>query len=220
MHELKILTGGLMALSMSLAAGNATAAAVVSVDSVTGCSLISAQGFSSGRLGFFKSINNLGPCDVIITVSGMTAGGAFDFEIAEAVRNDSAFSWHDFHHSLGYRRNGRFTQSGSNDGVYFSVNPPKTGEHFTLSGQDDPTQANALDWLVSGAEFANDGTEFNDFHFGLHIADVDEFGVADSDGITTFTLRQQATVLPEPGALSLWLVVSGAALMASRRCRR
>ena len=216
MHELKVLASAIAAVVMSSATGSAAAALGVEVDFATGCTLLPGQGFNSGRLGFTKVMNSLGPCDLTITVTGIEPGGSADFELIEGVRNDSAFNWQDFHHSLGYRRNGVFTRSGANDGVYFSATPPKTGEHFVLSGQDDPLQPNSLDWLVSGPDFAIGDT--NDFRFGLHISDVDEFGVRDNDGITTFTLRQQATI-PEPGALSLWLLVSGAALLASRRRR-
>ncbi|KQV52665.1 hypothetical protein ASC95_07530 [Pelomonas sp. Root1217] len=219
MRELKILASAIAALAMSSGAAPAAAAPQVEVDFTTGCSLFGGQGFSSGRLGFFKAMDTLGPCDVTITVSGMVKGGSFNFEISEGVRNNSAFNWHDFHHSLGYRMNGVFKRSGTTDGVYFSVDPPKTGENFTLTGQDDPSQANSLDWVASGPDFANDGIGVNDFHFGLHISDVDESGNADNDGVTTFVLRQQATI-PEPGALSLWLLVSGAGLLASRRRRQ
>lgn len=220
MTGLRVLASTVAALALSSLTLTAYAAVTATVDSMSGnCTAVGPQGFNAPLLGFGKLMTGLGPCDVTITVSGMAQGGSTDITLFEGVENMTGFRWHDFHHTLGYGSGAGFRESGETDDVFFFNTPAPTGDQFVLSGQDDPTAPDSLDWLASGPDFPSGGPTPNIFTLGLHIHDVDAQGVADNDGSTTFVLRQRATILPEPGALSLWLLVSAAALMARRRRR-
>jgi hypothetical protein len=217
MNEFKFVASAFAALALSSLSLPAQASVTFAISGFsTSCSVLGPTP-NQPELHLRKTMNSLGPCDVVITVSGMAAGGFADFTISEEVVNRTGLKWHDFHHTLGYGRDAGFKESMETDEVYFRDNFLHTGDRFSLSGQDDPLQPDTLDWLVSGADFPSSGLTDNKFKLGVHIQDVDAMGMADSDGSTTFTLRQRATIVPEPSALSLYLLVSGAALLAGRR---
>lgn len=217
MHQFKLVASAFAALALSSLSLAAQAGVTFAIGGHSGSCSVFGPTPNQPELEFRKTMTGLGPCDIVITVSGIAAGGFAEFTISEEVVNTTGLKWHDFHHTLGYGRGAGFKESMETDEVYFRDNFTHTGDRFALSGQDDPIQPDTLDWLVSGADFPSSGLTNNKFKLGVHIQDVDAMGVADNDGSTTFTLRQRATIVPEPSALSLYLLVSGAALLAGRR---
>lgn len=109
------------------------------------------------------------------------------FHFTETVTNSSGTPWTDYHLLLGYGLGAQFVASTAADSLLFVDTPPPTS---TVFGADyDLSDPNRLEWL-GGPVPAGSDVAFT-------------FAIQAPTGGSTFTLRQYATAVPEPGTVLL-----------------
>lgn len=131
--------------------------------------------------------------DLEIKVSDIVNGFA-DIAIDKDITNLTGIKWTDFHFELGLGLGDDFVQSTVGDGLFFAATPAPDNVF------DDFTNFNMTEDTIDF--FGGSGVDLGkttDFWLGLGVSDPD------GDGMTTFTLRQIATVA-EPSALFLFSI--------------
>ena len=129
--------------------------------------------------------------DLEIKVSDIKNGSA-DIAIDKDVENKTGIKWTDFHVDLGTGLGDNFVKSIGGDGLSFSTTPAPRDELGLLTNAkmtEDTVDFTGGSGIESGQRTA--------FWLGLVITDPD------GDGMTTFTIRQRATI-PEPSTLLLF----------------
>ncbi len=159
-------------------------------------------GFDANIIVPIKRFDSTGFIDIEFLVRDSQPGGTTEYQLFESVDNNTFINWSSYTMELGFGTGLAFVQSPGGDGL-----------DFDAPGFDTPPASSAFgsvalgeDLLVFSAGVQTTGSEI----YQLRI-DV-------PDGITSFTLRQFPTPVPEPSTLALAAcALVGVAAMKRRR---
>ncbi len=137
-----------------------------------------------------KDYIGIGPIDIEFTV--VPTGGTTEYVIVEGVSNGTGLDFSQYQIQLGFGMGAGFVLSTPGDGLDFDApdfNSPVSFAAFFPSF----TNIGGNEILATGGIFPNGAftTPFFNFHIDV------------PDGISTFTLRQFPTAVPEPASLAL-----------------
>lgn len=150
-----------------------------------------------------KRFDSTGYIDIEFIVRGSEPGGTTEYQSYESVDNNTFINWSSYTMQLGFGTGTGFVQSPGGDGLDFDdpgFDTPPTSSAFS-------SVALAEDILVFSVGFQSTGAE-------LYSVRIDV-----PDGITSFTLRQFPTPVPEPSTLVL-AACAVIGLVAVKRSRR
>lgn len=136
-----------------------------------------------------KDYTSIGPVDIEFSV--VNSGGVTEYVMYEGVSNSTGIDWSEYRILLGFGMGSSFVPSPSGDGLDFDAtsfnSPPDFSAFFsTVTEAEDEIYA-------TGGTFPNGLFTVPEFRFSIDVP----------DGITSFTVRQIPTAVPEPGAIAL-----------------
>ncbi len=163
--------------------------------------------------------------DILVTRDAAQNGPEM-LSLDKFVFNNTGLPWDDFHITLGTRnQQDDFVESGESDDFYFATNPAPLNERAIFTSGptfqnppmlDEPSEPENLWWaggrLISGLDTS--------FWLGVNVPD--SMFVVDSTTpsieVASFTLRQHATMVPEPASVFVWglFAVIGFAMCLAR----
>lgn len=151
-----------------------------------------------------KRFDNTGYIDIVFNVQN--TGGTTEYKVFETVDNNTFIPWSSYTMQLGFGFGGAFAPSLPLDGL-----------DFDAPTFDSPPFASAFPGIIAINE--------DEFLFlgGLHSTGAEsyQFRIDVGDlppGVTSFTLRQMPTPVPEPGSLALiGCGLAGAVLLYRKR---
>jgi hypothetical protein len=149
-----------------------------------------------------KDYTGVGPVDIIFDV--IDTGGVTEYSITEGVSNSTGLDFDQYQVQLGFGSGASFVLSSPGDGLDFDApdfNSPASFSTFfsTVSVSEDTILA--TDGLMPNGAFS---------------IPYFEFSIDVPDGISSFTLRQFPTAVPEPGTVML-LLLGGMMCLYHRR---
>jgi hypothetical protein len=163
--------------------------------------------FSLATLTINESVlGNRGAWDLQIDVTRTPPEAGLRDEVISIDKNVSNLTdlrWEAFHMTLGFGMGSEFVESGEAEFLFFNDSPPPAEETSAFQNppvKDEDVRADTL-WWFGPPGLEAEGTA----RFWLAMTVPDE--LFDDNNTATFTLREQAMIVPEASSVIVWTLL-------------